>query len=98
MAALRCGRLTVMPRVGVNGIEICYQETGPPDGEPLVLIMGWGGDHTAWAFQAPAFSAQYRVILLDNRGAGQTDQPDVPYTIAGMAAATVGLPAALGIG
>ena len=87
-----------MPRVGVNGIEIFYQEIGPSDAEPLVLIMGWGGDHTAWAFQAPAFSARYRVILLDNRGAGQSDQPDVPYTIAGMAADTVGLLDALGIG
>lgn len=86
-----------MPRVGVNGIEIFHQVIGPEDGEALVLIMGWGGDHTAWAFQVPAFSAQYRVVLLDNRGAGQSQQPDSPYTIAGMAADTVGLLDALGI-
>jgi hypothetical protein len=24
----------------VNGIEIAYQETGDPEGEPLLLIMG----------------------------------------------------------
>ena len=26
-----------------------------PARPPLVLIMGWGGDHTAWALQQPAF-------------------------------------------
>ncbi len=87
-----------MPKARVNDIEIFHQEIGPEDGEALVLIMGWGGDHTAWAFQVPAFSAQYRVILLDNRGAGQTEQPDSSYTIPGMAADTVGLLDALGIG
>ncbi|MBI2525580.1 MAG: alpha/beta fold hydrolase [Candidatus Rokubacteria bacterium] len=86
-----------MPEVRVNDVEIFYQQVGPEDGVALVLIMGWGGDHTAWAFQVPAFSAQYRVVLLDNRGAGQSAQPDSPYTISGMAADTVGLLDALGI-
>jgi pimeloyl-ACP methyl ester carboxylesterase len=35
--------------------------------------MGWGGDHTAWAFQIPAWAAEFDVIALDNRGAGQSD-------------------------
>ncbi len=87
-----------MPKARVGDIEVFCQQIGPEDGEPLVLIMGWGGDHTAWAFQVPAFSARYRLILFDNRGAGQTDQPDIPYTIPGMAADTVALLDALGIG
>ena len=59
------------------------RSSAPPDAPPLVLIMGWGGDHTAWAFQVPALAAEHRVIALDNRGAGQSDVPDAPYTIAG---------------
>ena len=43
--------------------------------------MGWGGDHTAWAFQVPALAAEFDVIALDNRGAGQSDAPDTRYTI-----------------
>ena len=74
-----------MPRAAVNGIGLFYQDLGAPEGEPVVLIMGWGGDHTAWAFQMPALAGSYRVIAPDNRGAGQSDQPDVPYSIAGMA-------------
>lgn len=53
--------------------------------------MGWGGDHTAWAFQVPAFAAEFDVIALDNRGAGQSDAPDTRYTIADMADDVVGL-------
>jgi 3-oxoadipate enol-lactonase len=80
-----------MPKVVVDGVRLFYQETGPETAEPLVLIMGWGGDHTAWAFQIAAFAARYRVIALDNRGAGQSDAPDEPYTIAGMARDTLAL-------
>jgi pimeloyl-ACP methyl ester carboxylesterase len=87
-----------VPKVRVGDIEMFYQQMGPADGEALILIMGWGGDHTAWAFQVPAFASRYRVVLFDNRGAGQTDQPDIPYTIPGMAADTVALLDALGIG
>ena len=86
-----------MPHVQVGGTRLFYQETGAPDAPPLVLVMGWGGDHTAWALQAPAFAAEHRVIALDNRGAGQSDVPPAPYTIPGMAEDVAGLMEALGI-
>ncbi|HUM16499.1 MAG TPA: alpha/beta fold hydrolase [Candidatus Nitrosotalea sp.] len=86
-----------MPIVSANGVRLFYEETGAPDAPPVVLIMGWGGDHTAWALQAPAFAAEHRVIALDNRGAGQSEVPDGPYTIPGMAADVAGLMDALGI-
>jgi len=84
-----------MPAVRVRDIRIYYQEAG--EGDPLVLLMGWGGDHTAWALQVPAFSQEFRCIAPDNRGAGQTDQPDIPYTIRMLADDTVGLMDALQI-
>jgi 3-oxoadipate enol-lactonase len=86
-----------MPVVTVSGVRLFYEEAGAPDAPPLVLIMGWGGDHTAWALQVPALAAEHRVIALDNRGAGQSEVPAGPYTIAGMAADVVGLMDALGI-
>ncbi|HJV57035.1 MAG TPA: alpha/beta fold hydrolase [Methylomirabilota bacterium] len=86
-----------MPTVGANGVRLFYEETGAPDAPPLVLIMGWGGDHTAWAFQVPALAVDHRVIALDNRGAGQSDVPEGPYTIPGMATDVVGLMDALGV-
>ena len=84
-----------MPKDRVNGIEMFYEEAGR--GEPLILIMGIGGDHLAWAFQARALATHYRVVTFDNRGAGQTDAPEPPYTIRTMADDTAGLMNALGI-
>jgi pimeloyl-ACP methyl ester carboxylesterase len=86
-----------MPAVTANGVRLFYEETGAPEAPPLVLIMGWGGDHTAWAFQVPALAIDHRVIALDNRGAGQSEVSEAPYTIPGMAADVVGLMDALGI-
>jgi 3-oxoadipate enol-lactonase len=72
-----------------------YVEAGT--GDPLVLVMGFGGDHLAWGLQIPAFAAKYRVIVFDNRGVGQTDAPDIPYSTAMMADDTIGLLDALAI-
>jgi len=84
-----------MPKVRVGDIEMFYVEAGA--GEPLVLIMGLSGDHLAWGFQIPTLAAHYRVLAFDNRGAGQTDTPDLPYTTRMMAEDTRGLMDALGI-
>lgn len=84
-----------MPKVTVNGITLHYAEVG--SGDPLLLIMGFGGDHLAWGFQVAAFSERYRVISFDNRGAGQSDVPDLPYTTRMMAEDAVGLLDALRI-
>jgi 3-oxoadipate enol-lactonase len=86
----------VMPKIPVGDIEMFYVEAG--QGEPLVLIMGFGGDHLAWGLQLPAFAERYRVIAFDNRGVGQTDAPDHPYTIRMMAEDTAGLMDKLGVG
>jgi pimeloyl-ACP methyl ester carboxylesterase len=84
-----------MPRVRIGDIEMYYQDVG--SGDPLVLIMGFGGDHLAWAFQMADFSMRHRVIAFDNRGVGQTDAPDQPYTTQVMAGDTLRLMDALGV-
>jgi 3-oxoadipate enol-lactonase len=84
-----------MPKVKVNGIELNYQESGR--GEPVLMIMGFGGDHLAWAFQVPALNTKYRVITFDNRGVGESSVPDEPYSTRMMAEDAVGLLDALGV-
>jgi pimeloyl-ACP methyl ester carboxylesterase len=84
-----------MPTVRVGDIQMFYQHVG--EGDPLLLIMGFGGDHLAWAMQMADFSARHRVIAFDNRGVGQTDAPDQPYSIRQMAGDALGLMDALGV-
>jgi 3-oxoadipate enol-lactonase len=84
-----------VPKVRVGDIEMFYEEAGR--GPALLLIMGFGGDHLAWGYQFRVFAERHRVIVFDNRGSGQTDAPDVPYTTAMMADDTAGLLDALGV-
>lgn len=69
-----------MPHARVNGIWLHYRDEG--EGEPLVLVMGFGAPLQGWDGQVPAFSRRFRVIRLDNRGVGRTDKPLGPYTSA----------------
>ena len=72
-----------MPFAEINKIKMYYEEQG--DGFPLVLIAGFGVDHVGWSAVTDSLAQNYRVILLDNRGAGQSDAPDQSYGIAAMA-------------
>lgn len=70
-----------------NGTKIYYQVRG--EGEPLVLLMGFGADGNTWEKHVLEYEKHFRCILLDNRGVGRSDQPEGPYTTAMMAADTV---------
>jgi 3-oxoadipate enol-lactonase len=69
-----------MPTANVNGIHINYQLDG--DGpETIVLINGLADDLETWVLQMDdLLGAGYRVLRFDNRGVGQTDKPEGPYT------------------
>jgi 3-oxoadipate enol-lactonase len=84
-----------MPIVKVGDINIYYEIHG--EGEPLVLIMGYGGNSGQWFRQVPGLSQEYRVIIFDNRGTGQSDRPDISYTMGMMAGDVAGLLGAIGI-
>ncbi|HDZ87628.1 MAG TPA: alpha/beta hydrolase [Nitrospirae bacterium] len=68
-----------MPKIKVNGIELYYEKHG--EGEPLVMIAGLGGTTNGWALQVQEFSKSYQVIIFDNRGCGQSNRPNMQYTI-----------------
>ena len=72
-----------MPTFTANGFSTYYEETG--SGDPIVFICGLSADLQIWRFQVAELSKTHRVITYDNRGAGRTDAPDEPYTIAQMA-------------
>jgi pimeloyl-ACP methyl ester carboxylesterase len=85
-----------MPKVQTNGIELYYEVHG--SGRPLVLISGLGYSLWQWHRMVPLLAERFQVVTFDNRGVGQSDKPAGPYTAQILAADTVGLLDALGIG
>ena len=67
------------------------------EGEPLLLIMGIGGDGTAWDLQVQSLKEHFKVIIFDNRDVGRSTAENDPYSIKDMADDTVGLMDALGL-
>jgi 3-oxoadipate enol-lactonase len=72
-----------MPKVKTADINTYYEIHGK--GEPLVLIPGSNANTTSYNAQIPVFAREYRVILYDPRGAGQSDAPPPPYSMAMLA-------------
>ena len=51
-----------MPFANVpGGLRIYYEEHGT--GEPVLLLMGTGADHSFWGPQIPDYSARHRTII-----------------------------------
>jgi pimeloyl-ACP methyl ester carboxylesterase len=65
-----------MPQVVGNGITIEYERRGR--GEPLLLVMGLGGQLTDWpdGFVDTLVEAGFEVIVFDNRDIGLSTESD----------------------
>ena len=87
-----------MPNATVNGVRLNYQMHGE-SGETLVFVHGYTGDITDWRHQLPAFSQSFRVLIVDNRGHGQSEAPAdrSAYTIEHLAGDVEALVDGLGI-
>ena len=68
-----------MPYANNNQTKIYYETHGT--GEPIVLLRGLGGTVRGWASQVSYLSHNYQTILIDNRGAGESDKPDEEYSL-----------------
>lgn len=70
-----------------DGARISWEADGPKDGPAVLLVMGLAHPAAMWFRLLPALTEGYRVIRLDNRGAGHTgDVPGAPYTVETMTA------------
>lgn len=60
-------------------------------GLPLVMVMGLSGVKEDWHPLAADLAQNRPVLIFDNRGVGESDVPEGPYTIAQMAKDTLAL-------
>lgn len=72
-----------MPHIEVNDASFYYEQHG--QGRPLVLISGYGADHSYWQNVYPTLARHHQVLLFDNRGVGQTRDEGDELSSASMA-------------
>lgn len=63
---------TAAPRIDVvarNNVRV----SGNPQGRPIMFAHGFGCSQAVWRHVAPAFEADYKVVLFDHVGAGGSD-------------------------
>lgn len=68
-----------MPWIRNRNIKLYYEEYG--GGAPVLFFSGVGGGTWSWYCQIPYFKQNYKIILLDNRGAGKSDKPPEAYSM-----------------
>jgi len=64
-------------------VKIAWERHG--SGEPLLLIQGLGYARWGWEPVVEPLARSFDVLLFDNRGIGESDVPQGPYTAAEMA-------------
>ena len=64
-----------------DGVRLHYEVVGRSGAPAVLLIQGLGADKHGWDMQRIPLALHYRVIALDNRGAGRSDKPFGTYSI-----------------
>ena len=81
-----------------NGQDIWYRDEGGADRPVLVMIHGFPTASWDWRHILPAFTADYRVIMMDLLGFGLSAKPRrFPYSILAQADMVEALLAELGV-
>jgi sigma-B regulation protein RsbQ len=69
--------------------------SGQPDGQPILFAHGFGCDQNMWRYVAPRFEDEFRVVLFDHVGAGNSDpsayEPQRYSSLSGYAEDIVGI-------
>ena len=68
-----------------DGIRLHYEVLGRAGSPAVLMIQGLGADKHGWDMQRIPLAFSYRVIALDNRGAGRSDKPFGHYSLEQMA-------------
>lgn len=61
--------------IEIDGLQLHYDDTGKPEGNPVVLMHGWGCDHSTVKSIASILEPGMRVLNLDLPGHGKTPEP-----------------------
>jgi pimeloyl-ACP methyl ester carboxylesterase len=85
--------------VTVNDISVAYKQMGNPEGKPIILITGASSTMDMWnpLLLEALIEANYKVIIFENRGVGESTAGTKEFSIDQFTNDTVGLINALKI-
>ncbi len=67
-----------------DGLKLRYEVRGA--GDPLALVFGYSGSGRGWGEPfLRLLEARFKLLVIDNRGTGESDKPDKPFSVADMA-------------
>ena len=72
-----------MSFANIRDIKLSYRIYG--DGFPVIFIHGYGAKKEIWKPQVAEISKNFKVVTFDLRGTGESDRPNIPYTMKMMA-------------
>lgn len=61
-------------RYTYDSVSLAYSIEG--EGDTILLLHGWGCDHTIWQGIVPLLREKYRVVAVDFAGFGLSDEPN----------------------
>ena len=61
--------------IEIEGLKLFYEENGNPAGKPVVILHGWGCNHTTVKSISACLDDGMRVISLDLPGHGKSEEP-----------------------
>ena len=85
-----------MPKLNAGAVSIDYERRG--DGPPLLMINGFRRSRVVWLEGVlEPLAKRFQLILMDNRGTGNSDKPQDGYSIEALADDCAGVIAGLGL-
>ena len=82
-----------MPKIKLGNRHFYYEIEGK--GHPLVLVPAYTCDIHLYDSIRAGLAEHFQLYLIDNRGSGQSDHAQDPYTVDDMASDTIGIIRAL---
>ena len=61
--------------IEIDGISVCYSETGPDNGVKILLMHGWGCDHSTLVSIQHRLENRMHVYNIDLPGFGSSSEP-----------------------
>ena len=66
-------------QINIKGIKLNYRQVG--NGDPMIIMHGWGCDSGAMALFERVGAEHHTVYNLDLPGFGKSQEPSMPWTV-----------------